>query len=920
MSDDEDDKQPGVVLTEDKGFISFYNNLDYNDKDLIRFFERKGYYSLHGEEAKCVALLHFKSLKSLKYWNGNDSKSSSTPAKKKMKTSSSPPTTTTTTTTSTNSTQQQGFANLTIREGIEFETIIQKLFEEKKKIEIWGMKSNRVNDWELIRRGSPGNIQKFEDILTTSGDRSMMMAMKLASEGGNRILGVAFGDATFKKLGLSQFIDNDHLSNFSSFLVQMGIKECLIHIDPKNHDYAKVVEKLEEAGIPYTNVQKSDFSSKSVEQDLTRLLGSITNNLPELESEHAMQSIACLIKHLDLLSNQNYFGKFKLERFDLDSYMRLDASVLKGLHIVDSSDANRRGMSLYGLLNKCNTSMGSRLLMQWIKQPLINTEEIETRLNFVQAFIDDLELRQSLRSNDLKKICDLERLSKRLSGGQSNLEDCVTLYGNVKSLPTLLNSLKNYAGEFQELITANFTDNLANIIDEFQKFTAMVETTIDLELAFDSHEFVIRSSFSEDLAKIQTKKNQIYNKIESIRKDIASDLDLDESKLKLHPDKKTFLFRLSRKDEPTIRGKSKYIVDSTQKDGVRFHTKELATLNENYQKLSIMYDERQEELVKRALQIAASFVPLIEDLSSLIGTLDVFVSLAHVSSTATIPYVRPTINPMGTGDTIMTEGRHPFVEFQDGVNFIPNDISLIRGKSQFHIITGPNMGGKSTFIRQVGLITLMAQIGCFVPCTEATISVVDCILSRVGAGDSQLRGVSTFMAEMLETSYILKVATKNSLIIIDELGRGTSTYDGFGLAWGIIDYICNNIGASCLFATHFHELTVLSDLIPVVNNLHVSARTENNQLTLLYKVREGSCDQSFGIHVAILANFPQEVIDVAKLKAKELENFESQSLKQNNYQFLEEFKQIDLDSIEPDQAIQTVHNLLNKYSIDINNH
>ncbi|KAH0845798.1 DNA mismatch repair protein msh-2 [Fonsecaea pedrosoi] len=894
--------RPELKVDDETGFIRLFRSLPAkpDGNNTIRVFDRVDWYSAHGEDAEFIARTVYKTTAVIRNLGRSENVL---------------PSVTMSTTV---------FRNL-LREA---------LFKLGKRVEIW--ETSGKGQWKLARQASPGNLQAVEEELGSGMDSQgdgapIILAVRVSAKAGEaRSVGVCFADASVRELGVSEFLDNDLYSNLESLLIQLGVKECIVagSLQKQDPELAKIQQIADSCGIAISERSAADWGTKDIEQDLARLLKgeNAMGLLPQTELKLAMGSAAALIKYLGVMTDPSNFGQYRLYQHDLGQYMKLDAAALRALNLMPGPRDGAKSMSLFGLLNHCKTPIGGRLLAQWLKQPLMNLAEIEKRQQLVEAFVTDTELRQTMQEEHLRSIPDLYRLAKKFQRKHANLEDVVRAYQVVIRLPGFIEALETVVDEqYQVPLETQYTSKLKELSSFLGKLAEMVETTVDLE-ALDRHEFIIKPEFDEQLKVIRAKLDKVQHAMEVEHRRAGKDLSQEL-------DKKLFLenhrvhghcFRLTRNEAGCIRNKKDYKEISTQKNGVYFTTNELSELRREHDQLSGSYNRKQSSLVSEVVQVASSYTPVIEQLAAIIAHLDVVVSLAHASVHAPTAYVRPKMHRRGTGDTVLKEARHPCMEAQDDINFITNDVELRRDSSRFLIITGPNMGGKSTYIRTIGCIALMAQIGSFVPCTEAELTIFDCILARVGASDSQLKGVSTFMAEMLETANILKSATRDSLIIIDELGRGTSTYDGFGLAWAISEEIVGQIGAFGCFATHFHELTALADKFPnAVKNLHVvafvgdqdkdvamtngageSASSKRREVTLLYRVEPGISDQSFGIHVAELVRFPEKVVSMARRKAEELEDFTSATGEQKQNEWSKE---------DADEASQLLKAMLQKW-------
>ncbi|XP_065342598.1 DNA mismatch repair protein Msh2 [Cloeon dipterum] len=889
-------------------FMRFFNTMPEKSACTVRIFNRNEYYTLHGADASLAAKEIFKSTSSVKHM-----------------------------------TCGQNQLEYVILNQNHYEALLRTLLLNKTyRVEVYCSPNNSSNNWTIEYKASPGNLYQFEDLLfnTKSELQSGIAAIKIAGDGKSKIVGVGFVESSNSKMRVAQFPDLDNLSNMECVIQQLAPRELLVSSGMDDKDISAIKQFAEHCGMLVTIRPKNTFKSDDAfVQDMGRLLrlkpGQSDNvaALPEMKLTTATQALSACINFLELVSDNGNFKQFEISEYSSELFVRIDVQTVRAINLkpgVGTSGLGKPHESIVGLLGQAVcTPHGQRLLLKWLQQPLRNIAPLQERLDCVEALNSDLAAMDSLSKDYLKGIPDLQYLARKIHRKKANLQDLYRIYQGVRRLSGVVSLLEGLSNSEKVLssVKALLLEPLKEKNADMANYVEMVEQTLDIDLASQG-EFLIRQEFDDNLKEIQSRRSEMKEEMESALFSASRELDLEANKsMKLeYTAQHGYFYRITLKDEKILRGNKKFTIIDTNKAGIRFTNQKLRGLNENYQEASEEYQKTQQEIVQGVVDVAATYSDTINALGDVLATIDVLNSFAVAASSSSEPYCRPLLHPPGSGVLKFKQLRHPCLERQNGVDYVANDAVFDQEKERLVILTGPNMGGKSTYIRSVAAAVVMAQLGAFVPAAEAALSLVDSVLVRIGAGDSMALGVSTFMAEMLETSTILKAATNRSLVIIDELGRGTSTYDGFGLAWAISENIAKDVGCFCLFATHFHELTALAHQVPGVVNRHVVAKTSEGVLTLMYRIKDGPCDQSFGLHVAQMTEFPEQVLQRAAEKQKQLELLHkwvpSEFLTQEDEdkkkgeelveEFLENVKALDLD--DPEVLCRKLEELQQKIS------
>ena len=715
--------------------------------------------------------------------------------------------------------------------------------------------------------------------------------------------------------------DNSYIGNIYDFEYCYGISYADIttgyfYALILEHDQNKLIKEIVNRNILEVIVNdKIDREIISILRDNYQILVTITNDICELDSYNYLykniQDIRLIttIKHLLQYIIETKKGDVshlqEVEVIDIHKYLTFDVHTKKNLELTETIRLGEKTYSLLWLLDKTKTAMGSRLLKTNIENPLTDVNEINKRYDIIETLLTEFILKEELTRN-LNEVYDLERLAGRISYGNLNARDLLQLKNSLKVLPDIKRIL-------EEIKYPKTIDTLDDVYD-------LLEKSINEDAPITVKEGgLIKDGYSPELDELKS--------ISSGSKDFILKMEQDERErtgiknLKVGFNKVFgYYIEVSKGNIPLIKEEYGYDRKQTLANCERFITpllkeKENIILGAEEKIVNLEY-----KLFMEIRDYVKEFIGKIQQVSKVIAEVDMMTSLATVSEENN--YVRPVITE--ERNICIKDGRHPVVEKVSKATYVPNDVIMGSG-IDILLITGPNMAGKSTYMRQLAITVIMAQIGSFVPAKSCTIPIFDKIFTRIGASDDLVSGESTFMVEMKEANYAIQEATPNSLILFDELGRGTATYDGMSLAQAILEYIHDKIKAKTLFSTHYHELTSLSADLSNLRNVHVSAIEEDGKITFLHKIKSGAVDKSYGIHVASLAKLPHslieranEILSIYENKNNKKQSFVQTSLfldaneKETETNYLEEkIKEINPLEMTPIEALNFLYELKN---------
>ncbi|MGM9986475.1 MAG: DNA mismatch repair protein MutS [Bacillaceae bacterium] len=692
---------------------------------------------------------------------------------------------------------------------------------------------------EVVQLITPGTLMEGKGI---SDKQNHYIASMSTGEGA---YGIAMVDITTGESTVTTITGS--VQEAMLFIVDSGAKELVLSSDT-------VLEEIQEIARQYG-------ITLSFEEE-TSIVPAFEKTVTSLQEQGDRDVYGRLLHYLIRTQKRSLDHLQEVKKIYRNRFMKMDIHSKRNLELVETIRSKDRTGSLVWLLDGTKTAMGARLLKQWIDRPLVIQEEIEQRHGMVETFMNDFFAREEIKES-LKEVYDLERLAGKIAFGNVNARDLIQLKRSLFQVPAIKEKVMSLNNEYA--IT------LGNQMDTCEEVATLLERSIKEEPPLSIKDGdIIKDGYSAELDRYRDASKNGKTWIADLERREREKTGIKSLKIgynrifgyyiEVTRANLQFLPEGMYERKQTLANAERFITDELKE-------KEALILEAEEKIVALEYD-----LFVNIREEVKTFIPRLQALAKIISELDIYQSFATISEQ--YHYIKPV---MTTNRQLMIkDGRHPVVEKVLGNNtYVPNDCMMDEDLNIL-LITGPNMSGKSTYMRQLALIAVMAQIGCFIPAEEATLPIFDQIFTRIGAADDLISGQSTFMVEMLEANNAITHATKNSLILFDEIGRGTSTYDGMALAQAIIEYIHHRIGAKTLFSTHYHELTDLEDHLVHLKNVHVTAVEEKGKVVFLHKIQHGAADKSYGIHVAQLANLPAELINRAQEVLTQLEGIEKE--------------------------------------------